>query len=128
MQKFTFITSLLSIMACLVACNLGPNAEVQSTQANLIVTSEITVEVTQDDNLENPIPTSTQIVTVVSIDDTSTNYCIPRSDWERYTVTPGDTLTAIAARSNTTVDTLVVGNCLNDANLISPGQVMFIPH
>ena len=55
--------------------------------------------------------------------------CIPRADWGyRYTVQPGDTLTKIAQRGNTTASTLASGNCLTNANVISVGQVLRTPN
>lgn len=44
-----------------------------------------------------------------------------------YTVQPGDTLGALAARWGTTVDAIVAANGLADANRISIGQALAIP-
>ncbi len=44
-----------------------------------------------------------------------------------YTVRPGDTLTRIAARFNTTVDELVRVNNLSNPNALQVGQVLTIP-
>ena len=44
-----------------------------------------------------------------------------------YTVQPGDTLSAIAARFNTTVSTLVSLNGLTNPNLLFVGQVLVLP-
>ena len=45
----------------------------------------------------------------------------------RYTVVPGDTLTAIAARLHTTVAALVSANGLKNPSLIRIGQVLTVP-
>ncbi|MFP2928569.1 LysM peptidoglycan-binding domain-containing protein [Pyxidicoccus sp. 3LG] len=47
-------------------------------------------------------------------------------DTTRYTVKPGDTLTAIAKAKGTTVNALVKENKLKNADLILPGQVLSI--
>lgn len=44
-----------------------------------------------------------------------------------YTVQPGDTLSAIAERFNTTVDELVAANGLTDPNALQTGQTLLIP-
>ncbi|MFQ3663461.1 MAG: LysM domain-containing protein [Chloroflexaceae bacterium] len=44
-----------------------------------------------------------------------------------YTVQPGDTLSAIAERFDTTVDELVVANGLTDPNALQTGQTLLIP-
>lgn len=46
----------------------------------------------------------------------------------RYTVVKGDTLSRIARRFKTTVDTLVRINDIKDPNKIYVGQVLFIPY
>lgn len=44
-----------------------------------------------------------------------------------YTVQPGDTLSDIAERFNTTLDELVAANGLTDPNALQPGQTLLIP-
>ncbi|PWH20980.1 MAG: hypothetical protein DDG58_00095 [Ardenticatenia bacterium] len=52
---------------------------------------------------------------------------VPPSPRRTYVVQPGDTLSAIALRFNTTVETLMVLNNLSNANLLHPGQVLQLP-
>jgi LysM repeat protein len=47
--------------------------------------------------------------------------------WVAYTVQAGDTLAAIAASYNLTVDQLAAANCLQDPDLIYEGQVLAVP-
>ena len=53
--------------------------------------------------------------------------CAPRTDWESYTVQPGDVLFYLAGRYNTTVDALVSANCLPDRDMIFVGQTLYVP-
>jgi predicted outer membrane repeat protein len=46
---------------------------------------------------------------------------------DEYTVISGDTLTDIAERYNEDVFLLADGNCLDDANLITVGQIILVP-
>jgi|GEM_PF-4018010 len=120
MQKTVFISILSLVALCLSACNLGADAIEEPTQVILQPTA---IVVTRDDPTEQatntPIPTQQVVATA--------NNCSPRTDWSTYTVVSGDTLSRIAVRGSTTVDTLVSGNCLSNANLISPGQVLRVP-
>ncbi|MGC8880468.1 MAG: LysM peptidoglycan-binding domain-containing protein [Anaerolineae bacterium] len=52
---------------------------------------------------------------------------VPLLPRRTYVVQPGDTLSAIALRFNTTVETLMVLNNLSNANLLHPGQVLQLP-
>lgn len=51
---------------------------------------------------------------------------INREQEQTYTVKSGDTLSGIASRYNTTVDSLVKKNGIKNPNLIYPGQVLKI--
>lgn len=54
--------------------------------------------------------------------------CSVRDDWSgQHTVQRNQALTQIAAQYNTSVEILVAGNCLANANLIVEGQVLRIP-
>lgn len=65
---------------------------------------------------ETPEATPTPVVT-------PTPEPTPRS----YVVEPGDTLTGIAQRFETTVDEIVQANDIADPDLIRPGQELTIP-
>ncbi len=67
-------------------------------------------------------PTTAAIATPVPVAN-----CAPRADWSIYVVVPGDTLAAIAQRSDSTVASLVAANCLTNANTIFAGQQLRVP-
>lgn len=52
---------------------------------------------------------------------------LPRGTKLKYTVLPGDTLAAIAAKFNSRVDDIIAENDLKDANALLVGQVLDIP-
>jgi LysM repeat protein len=58
---------------------------------------------------------------------TLTSNCTPRSDWPTMTITQGDTLSGIALRTYTTVDALVLANCLPSSDAITAGQPIRVP-
>jgi LysM repeat protein len=59
---------------------------------------------------------------------TMTPGCVKNEDWQlTYTVQRDDALARIAELYGTSVDELVEGNCLTDANLIVVGQVLRVP-
>lgn len=53
--------------------------------------------------------------------------CFIRTDWFIYTVAAGDTLGQIAQRINSTINELVLGNCLGNPELIFVGQQLRLP-
>jgi len=53
--------------------------------------------------------------------------CTPRTDWPEYTVQPGETLSSIARRTDSTVEALVTANCLANPDVIQVGQKLRVP-
>ncbi|MBI5928958.1 MAG: LysM peptidoglycan-binding domain-containing protein [Chloroflexi bacterium] len=53
--------------------------------------------------------------------------CTPRTDWPVMVVSSGDTLSGIAERTGSTVETLVQANCLLNADAIFAGQQLRVP-
>jgi murein DD-endopeptidase MepM/ murein hydrolase activator NlpD len=51
-----------------------------------------------------------------------------QDDAGAYTVAPGDTLGAIAARLGVSIDALIAANAIDDPNRINPGQVLIVPN
>ncbi len=47
--------------------------------------------------------------------------------WVPYTVEPGDSMGLLAEQTSSTVQELVVGNCLDNADQIFVGQVLYVP-
>lgn len=53
--------------------------------------------------------------------------CQVRTDWSAYTVQAGDTVGALAIATNTALADLVIGNCLQNPDLIQVGQTLYLP-
>lgn len=53
--------------------------------------------------------------------------CVVRTDWPVYTVQRGDTVGRIAQRYGTNISTLVIANCISNANYIFAGQQLRVP-
>lgn len=51
----------------------------------------------------------------------------PPAGWQLYIVGTGDTLTELAAKHNTTVETVVKFNCLPQAAVLDIGQTLYLP-
>lgn len=74
-----------------------------------------------------PLPTPTFTPTPLPTPTTiPTPYCPPPYGWSVYIVKPGDTLSSIAFRYRTTVETLMYANCLTSADL-KQGQRLYVP-
>lgn len=54
--------------------------------------------------------------------------CSVATGWFSYTVVRGDSLTTIAARSDSTVAELIAGNCLLDPDRIQVGETIYTPN
>jgi hypothetical protein len=48
--------------------------------------------------------------------------CYPPADWPLHIVAPGDTLSGIAVRSNSTAVELAAANCIADPNMLVAGR------
>lgn len=55
--------------------------------------------------------------------------CVPvqPAGWTSYTARPGDTLSGIAARSDSSVRDLIFFNCISNPKLLTAGAVLFVP-
>ncbi len=75
-----------------------------------------------------PAATSTNIPQNIAPPTARASGCILRDDWTgRYVIQSGDTLFNIANRFGLTVNELQLGNCIENANIISVGQELRVP-
>ena len=118
-----FIISLCLFISLIIsACTLSAsNAE------DIELTSPPTTTQVLSTSTDIPATASNNPSESASPSKTATIICNKQTTWNTYTVAAGDTMFGIAQRGNTTVDTLVSGNCLVDAGLISVGQVLYVP-
>ncbi|HSH01192.1 MAG TPA: LysM peptidoglycan-binding domain-containing protein [Anaerolineae bacterium] len=101
--------------------NLVSSPPVVPTADNLL---PLTTATTINTNLN---PTSTPPQPTATTDLTTTPTCTPPTDWITYQVQPGDILSVLASRTNTTTNTLININCLTNPNRLEPGQTLYLP-
>lgn len=111
--------ALAGLAAVTLACNLS-----REQPAATPPTATMAVA-TQDPNF---IPSVTPIgaATATPLPGTPAVCAVPPG-WFPYVVQPGDTLTDIAARTSSTIQELVVQNCLTSADAIFVGQTLVVP-
>lgn len=54
--------------------------------------------------------------------------CVVQNRWFSYTIVRGDSLTTIAARSDSTIAELIAGNCLLDPDRLRVGETIYTPN
>jgi len=112
----------ISILLCLLllsACNLEANTTIRATAA---VTASTTGETIAP---ETRIP-PTQAAIVASATATEAS-CTPITGWQSYVIQRGDTLSSIAAKTNSTVEELIAANCIENPNRIIVNTSIFVP-
>src|SRR5258708_39928310 len=95
------LLSLLPLVLAVLACTFGQNATLAPTPTD--TASET----------DTPVPTASA--------------CVVRSDWPSMVIADGDTLSGIASRTGSTIDALVIANCMDNAASIIAGQTLHVP-
>jgi LysM repeat protein len=77
----------------------------------------------------SPSPTKTQSASSPSpsSNPSTEEACIPRSNWPQYRIQSGDTLSQIAINSGTSLETLILANCLTNPRSLMVGQIIVVP-
>lgn len=128
------VIALLMILA--LACSLTEGDKIKSpTLRPALPTADLTI-VAQANSTGTAIANArtTPTGTATSSSGTGNNNtgntnpnCTPRTDWPTMIVASGDTLSGIAERTGSTIDTLVSANCLVNADAIFAGQQLRVP-
>lgn len=84
---------------------------------------------TPDDSIESATSSESTPVAppTTTLLTSSEGDCPLPTNWQSYTVTPGDTLSSIARRVNVTAVELAVANCLDNPDQIGVGQALYVP-
>ena len=106
-----------------LACSITAQGDAESTAESLAVTQTATTSASTLTPTASPTATATQ----ASGNSTADVTCTPRADWQTYTVVQGDTLGQLAARTGATIQQLVDGSCLSNADSIRVGQTLRVP-
>jgi FOG: LysM repeat len=77
-------------------------------------------------NSPRPMPTDTITPTEISTDLPISIICVKSFYWPTYLVQAGDWLSSIAAATGTSVNALMVANCLSNDRIYA-GQVLYVP-
>lgn len=73
----------------------------------------------------NPAIINTPNVALPS--NVSENGCQIPGGWQAYTLAQGDTLFGLSIELETTIDEIAAGNCLDDPNNLTAGEVIYLP-
>jgi LysM repeat protein len=104
----------LVLLITLLGCNLTRGAQSTATP-EVIFVSPTPEPITDIQNFNSGPPTPLN------------NTCAVRTDWPIYVVAAGDTLGVIAARTESTIEELVIANCLDNPDAIFSGQELHVP-
>lgn len=129
MQNKFVILWMLIVLFGVSACT---PEEVIETPAEVLTQTPFILVVTATPSmtpLPSQVPSATATASPTLLPPTPgiLDRCVLRTDWETYEVQVGDTLSNISVRTNTTLTTLQLANCIPDANRIQVGQVLYVP-
>lgn len=121
MRHWALGLALAGLLTATLACNLSREQTIATPEPPTATFAGVT----QDPNF---IPSVTPIgaATATPLPGTPA-VCAAPLDWFPYIVQAGDTLTDIAARTSSTVQELVVRNCLDSPDAIFVGQTLYVP-
>jgi hypothetical protein len=114
-------TSRIIIAAVLIVLSSGCNLSMRQPTPTAAPNAPLITTLPPDVNLP-PQPTSIIPVTPANPDCLTTPI-----GWIPYTVEPGDSLGLLAEQTSSTIDELVVGNCLDNPDALFVGQVIYLP-
>lgn len=132
-KLFRFILT-CGLLLLTAACSLESASQIESDANALNTENAITATATIIE-VEATIPFSPTVTAISNVDNSQTSSvqvqnqvsCNPRTDWKTYYVVAGDTLANLANLTGTSVDNIVQGNCLTDADVIQVGQALYLP-
>jgi hypothetical protein len=73
-----------------------------------------------------PLPVLTEAV-APPLEPVNPNCAVTPAGWVEYTVEPGDSMGLLADQTASTIEELVIGNCLDNPDQIFVGQVIYLP-
>jgi LysM repeat protein len=117
------LLAILVSAGALSACTLSQGLE---------MAAPVITDPSEQARIEQPAPTATATETeqadILPVNTAALSAgCAPNTSWPIYTIAPGDTLSSIAQRVNSTVAALAQANCLANPNTIAVGQRIRVP-
>lgn len=123
------------VLALLAGCNLvfeSESSELNTPAATRTLPNDATDapelptrDATQPATLDNARQSATLAATPAT--PAAGAACNPPTNWVEYKIQRGDTLVRIADLTSSSTDELVSANCIENANHIAVGQVIFVP-
>ena len=106
----------LLVLAVCAACNLDPITPTPIPQPTLPPPLVLPTD-----------PAGSDPFAATAVPAVNPNCPATPPNWISYTVEPGDSLGLLAMQTDSTVDELVQGNCLENPDQIEVGAVIFLP-
>jgi LysM repeat protein len=133
LSRIIRLIGMLAMITMLSACRLAFSGQDDAESTLTPLPTQVAVVVTATPlKVTTPLPVNTSIPrpTTVPVQNppvVQPPACTPRNDWQTYTIQAGDTLSAIARRTSSTVAILTTANCLSNPNAIAVGQALRVP-
>lgn len=118
LHKLSISATLLALVLLLAACNLSRRTPTPRAQPTATFVAPLTLP-TQDP--ANPLG-ATAVPAAVN-----PNCAATPPTWVQYTVEAGDSLGLLAQQTNSNINDLVAGNCLDNPDQIEINQVIYLP-
>jgi LCP family protein required for cell wall assembly len=129
-QLLIWLAFVLVAVLAAIAADLWLQPESQGPVAQAIGLTPLTLAPMPSPEMqataENASPTEAPTASTVITDPMALPPCVPPDDWGLIVVQSGNTLTSLARRYGTDVDTLMHVNCLN-THTIFIGQRLYVP-
>ena len=74
-----------------------------------------------------PLPLPGDLQPAITQEPPNPNCSATPPGWIPYTVEPGDSMGLLADQTSSTIQELVAGNCMDNADQIFVGQVLYLP-
>lgn len=127
-MKIKTLALIIITASVVTGCRLIAASQITATPEIIELETEIpTATAPQPARTSTPIINEVEPVVIVPQPEIETVCNSSDANLSSYEVSAGDTLTTIATRYNMTVDILMQVNCLNNADNLQIGQILYIP-
>jgi LysM repeat protein len=130
--SYLTLVVLTALLATATGCGAG-NGDVENQETPLVAQIVPTASVTLAPQVSDTPVYTPELEPAATLTHTpeptpTATPCVPPAGWVAYTVQPGETLYGIAQRYGMTAEELQQANCLPSADVIQPGQNLYVPY